>query len=43
MSGWLDIAWPAVVPYPGITLITPSGNPAYIVNILLFIIIKYTI
>lgn len=28
ISGWLAIALPAVGPYPGTTLITPSGNPA---------------
>jgi len=29
MLWWLAIAWPAVGPYPGTMLMTPSGNPAY--------------
>lgn len=38
MSWWLAIAWPAVGPYPGTTLMTPSGNPAYWKKSLLFYI-----
>ena len=29
ISMWLDIAAPAVGPYPGIMLTTPFGNPAF--------------